>query len=134
MTEHQTRFDVIIGGSGPAAIEAALLLRRLAADLVATTIVTPDDEVVHLPMAVLAPFARSGSQRYPLAELVADAGASCAAERSRRSTPLPGRSAPATARRSRMTRSCSPSGASRSSRIRARWPTAEPAPTSGCTG
>ena len=69
------RFKVIIGGSGPAAIEAALVLRRLAGALVETTILTPDEECVHLPMTVLAPFARSGSTRYPLADLVSDAGA-----------------------------------------------------------
>ena len=75
MSEHQQRFKVIVGGSGPAAIEAALDLRQLAGALVETTIVTPDEECVHLPMTVLAPFARSGATRYPLAELVNDAGA-----------------------------------------------------------
>jgi sulfide:quinone oxidoreductase len=75
MRENQRRFRVVIGGSGPAAIEAALVLRQLAGDLVETTIVTPDDDCVHLPMTVLAPFARSGSTRYPLADLVSDAGA-----------------------------------------------------------
>jgi sulfide:quinone oxidoreductase len=69
------RFRVIIGGSGPAAIEAALVLRQLAGALVETTLVTPDEERVHLPMTVLTPFARSGSTRYPLADLVSDAGA-----------------------------------------------------------
>ena len=57
MTEHQHPLQVVIGGSGPAAIEAALVLRRLADGLVATTIVTPDEDCVHLPMTVLAPFA-----------------------------------------------------------------------------
>jgi sulfide:quinone oxidoreductase len=70
-----TRFEVVIGGSGPAGIEAALALRRLAGSLVETTLVTPDEECVHLPMTVLTPFARSGSARYPLADLMADAGA-----------------------------------------------------------
>ena len=69
------RFRVVIGGSGPAAIEAALVLRGLADRLVETTLVTPDEECVHLPMTVLTPFARSGSTRYPLADLVSDAGA-----------------------------------------------------------
>ena len=75
MSNDQRRFKVIIGGSGPAAIEAALVLRQLAGALVETTIVTPDGDCVHLPMTVLAPFARSGSTRYPLADLVGDAGA-----------------------------------------------------------
>jgi NADH dehydrogenase FAD-containing subunit len=69
-------FEVVIGGSGPAAIEAALVLRRLARGLVETTLVTPDEECVHLPMTVATPFARSGSTRYPLADLASDARAS----------------------------------------------------------
>jgi sulfide:quinone oxidoreductase len=69
------RFKVVIGGSGPAAIEAALVLRRLAGSLVETTLVTPDEDCVHLPMTVMAPFARSGITRYPLADVVGDAGA-----------------------------------------------------------
>jgi sulfide:quinone oxidoreductase len=69
------RSNVVIAGSGPAAIEAALVLRRLAGDLVETTIITPDEDFVHLPMTVVVPFARSGGERHPLAQLVADAGA-----------------------------------------------------------
>jgi sulfide:quinone oxidoreductase len=69
------RYNVVIAGSGPAAIEAALVLRRLAGDLIATTILTPDEHFVHLPMTVIVPFARSGSERRPLAEFVADSGA-----------------------------------------------------------
>jgi sulfide:quinone oxidoreductase len=70
-----SRFKVVIGGSGPAAIEAALALRRFAGSLVETTLVTPDEDCVHLPMTVLTPFARSGSTRYPLPDLVSDADA-----------------------------------------------------------
>jgi sulfide:quinone oxidoreductase len=69
------RFNVVIAGSGPAAIEAALVLRRLAADLVETTILTPDEQFVHLPMTVLVPFARSGGERHSLDQLAAAAGA-----------------------------------------------------------
>jgi len=54
------RFNVVIAGSGPAAIEAALVLHRLARDLVETTILTPDTESVRLPMTALVPFAQIG--------------------------------------------------------------------------
>ena len=73
MSDH--RYNVVIAGSGPAAMEAALVLRRLAGDLVETTILTPDEHFVHLPMTVLVPFARSGGERHPLALLAADSGA-----------------------------------------------------------
>jgi sulfide:quinone oxidoreductase len=73
MSNH--RYSVVIAGSGPAAMEAALVLRRLAGDLVETTILTPDEHFVHLPMTVLVPFARSGSKRHPLDQIVADSDA-----------------------------------------------------------
>jgi len=41
MSNH--RYNVVIAGSGAAAMEAALVLRRLAGDLVETTILTPDE-------------------------------------------------------------------------------------------
>jgi sulfide:quinone oxidoreductase len=72
---HSQRAKVIIAGGGPAAIEAALVLRRLAGDLVETTVLTPETECVHLPMTVLVPFARSGSERHPLDALLSSAGA-----------------------------------------------------------
>ena len=73
MSKH--RYNVVIAGSGPAAMEAALVLRRLAGDLVETTVLTPDEHFVHLPMTVLVPFARSGSERRALAQFAADSGA-----------------------------------------------------------
>jgi len=69
------RFNVVIAGSGPAAIEAALVLRRLAGDLVKTTILTPDEQFVHLPMTVLVPFSRSGGERHSLDQLTGAADA-----------------------------------------------------------
>jgi sulfide:quinone oxidoreductase len=75
MSEDQRPFTLVIAGSGPAGIEAALVLRTLAGGLVQTTIITPDEDCVHLPMTAVTPFARSGRTRYPLADLVEDAGA-----------------------------------------------------------
>jgi sulfide:quinone oxidoreductase len=68
------RLHVVIAGGGPAAIEAALALDRLARGAVAATVLTPDDAHVHLPMAVLSPFAACGSARRPLRELASLAG------------------------------------------------------------
>ena len=52
------RFHVLIAGAGPAGVEAALTLERIAGDRVVTTIVAPEAPFVHLPPAVLSPFAR----------------------------------------------------------------------------
>jgi sulfide:quinone oxidoreductase len=68
-------YRVLIAGGGPAAIEAALALQRIAGDRVATTVVAPDDGFVPGPMAVLEPFAAGGTEHRPVAELVSAAGA-----------------------------------------------------------
>ena len=57
------RFRVLIAGAGPAGVEAALTLQRIAGDRVVTTIVAPEDRFVHLPPAVLSPFAAGDGQR-----------------------------------------------------------------------
>ena len=69
------RFRVLIAGGGVAALEAALALRALAGELVATMLVAPEREFVYRPMRVLEPFAYPAARRYPLAELVSDIGA-----------------------------------------------------------
>ena len=53
-------FEVLIAGAGPAGVEAALTLQRIAGDRVTTTIVAPEERFVHLPPAVLSPFAAGG--------------------------------------------------------------------------
>jgi sulfide:quinone oxidoreductase len=62
-------FHVLIAGGGPAAIEAALRLHRIAPDVVRTTILAPERDYVARPMTVLEPFAAGHAERRPLREL-----------------------------------------------------------------
>jgi sulfide:quinone oxidoreductase len=68
-------YRVLIAGGGPAAIEAALTLQRIAVDRVAVTVVAPGNGFVPGPMTVLEPFAAGGPEHRTVAELVAAAGA-----------------------------------------------------------
>jgi sulfide:quinone oxidoreductase len=54
---------VLIAGAGPAGVEAALTLQRIGGERLATTIVAPDARFVHLPPAVLSPFAVAPRER-----------------------------------------------------------------------
>jgi sulfide:quinone oxidoreductase len=74
MPDHDP-YRVLIAGGGPAALEAAFALQRIAGDRVSTTILAPDREFVARPMSVLEPFAAGGAEHRPLAQLAADAGA-----------------------------------------------------------
>jgi sulfide:quinone oxidoreductase len=69
------RFKVVICGGGVAGIEALLRLRRIAADQVDITLLTPGDYLDYRPVAVLEPFDREPIRRYPLDSIVADTGA-----------------------------------------------------------
>src|SRR4051812_8629910 len=75
MSQTEQPHRVLIVGGGPAAIEAALTLQRVAGDRVATTVLAPESHFVARPMTVLTPFAAGGPERRPLDALVADAGA-----------------------------------------------------------
>jgi sulfide:quinone oxidoreductase len=70
----QPPLDVLIAGGGPAALEAALTLHRLAGTHVTTTVLAPDTEFTYRPLSVLAPFAAGAAPGYPLARIAADAG------------------------------------------------------------
>jgi len=74
------RLRVIIAGGGVAALEAALALHDLAAEQTAVTVVAPNAEFVNRPMAVREPFAYARARRYPLAQIVRDAGAELVAD------------------------------------------------------
>jgi sulfide:quinone oxidoreductase len=65
--------NVLIAGGGPAALEAALALHRLAGDRVATTLLAPESNLTYRPLSVLAPFAAGSAPTYPIERMAADA-------------------------------------------------------------
>jgi sulfide:quinone oxidoreductase len=67
--------NVVIAGAGIAGIEALLRLRRLAGDRVRVTVLSPGNEFVYRPLAVLEPFSRGSLRRYRLERLIAPTGA-----------------------------------------------------------
>ena len=69
------RLRVVIVGGGVAALETALALHELAPEQTKMTVLAPDEEFIYRPMTVREPFAYPGARRYPLARIVADAGA-----------------------------------------------------------
>lgn len=71
----QEQFNVVIAGGGVAALEAALALRELGGERIATTILAPDPEFVYRPMTVCEPFAYATARRYPLERIAQDIGA-----------------------------------------------------------
>jgi sulfide:quinone oxidoreductase len=75
MTENSTPFRVLIAGAGVAALETALALRALAEGLVSVELVAPEAEFTYRPLAVAEPFRAGEVRRFPLAPLVAAAGA-----------------------------------------------------------
>jgi sulfide:quinone oxidoreductase len=66
--------DVMIVGAGIAGIEGLLRLRRLAGDRVEITLLSPDDEFICRPLAVLEPFNRGSIRRHRLRGLIAQTG------------------------------------------------------------
>src|SRR3954454_13331507 len=66
--------NVLIAGGGPAALEAALALHRLAGERVRTTVLAPEANLTYRPLSVLAPFAAGEATTYPLEQMAADAG------------------------------------------------------------
>ncbi|HTP21011.1 MAG TPA: FAD-dependent oxidoreductase, partial [Solirubrobacteraceae bacterium] len=69
-----TPFRVLIVGGGVAGLEAALALRELAGERVATTLVAPAAEFVYRPMRVREPFGYSEARRYQLDDISRDIG------------------------------------------------------------
>lgn len=69
------KLRVLIAGGGVAALETALALAEIAPDRTSTTVLAPNEEFVYRPMTVREPFAYPEASRYPLAQIVDDAGA-----------------------------------------------------------
>jgi sulfide:quinone oxidoreductase len=64
--------EVLIVGGGVAALEAMMALHDLAGDRVRVTLVAPDADFVHRPLAVAEPFALGEARSFPLREITAD--------------------------------------------------------------
>lgn len=75
-----SKLRVTIAGGGVAGLEAALALHALAPELTETTLIAPNPEFVYRPLAVREPFAYPRAGRYPLAPIVASAGARLVAD------------------------------------------------------
>jgi sulfide:quinone oxidoreductase len=71
----ENKLRVIVAGGGVAALETVLALADLAPDRTDVTVIAPNSEFVYRPMTVREPFAYEAAQRYPLASIVHDAGA-----------------------------------------------------------
>jgi sulfide:quinone oxidoreductase len=69
------RLRVAIAGGGVAGLETLLALSQLAPEHVELTLIASEDEFAYRPLAVREPFAYAPARRYPLARMVADAGA-----------------------------------------------------------
>jgi sulfide:quinone oxidoreductase len=69
------RRHVVVAGAGVAGLETALALQALAPEQASVELIAPEDEFVYRPLAVAEPFHVGAVRRFPLARLVAAAGA-----------------------------------------------------------
>lgn len=65
---------LLIAGGGPAALEGALAVQRLAGERVRITLLSDRDDFVYRPVAVAEPFGLGEPQRFSLAALAAERG------------------------------------------------------------
>ncbi len=72
---------MVIAGGGIAAVETVLALHALAGDRVRVTLLAPNEELVYRPMTIREPLAYGPAARYPLAPILADAGADLVADK-----------------------------------------------------
>src|SRR4051794_28224487 len=66
--------ELLIAGGGPAALEGALAVQRLAGERVRITLLSDCDALVYRPAAVAEPFGIATPQRFSLARLAAERG------------------------------------------------------------
>lgn len=66
--------SLLIAGGGPAALEAALAVQRLAGEQVPITLLVDRDDFVYRPVAVAEPFGFAAPQHFSLPRLAADRG------------------------------------------------------------
>jgi sulfide:quinone oxidoreductase len=65
---------LLVAGGGPAALEGALAVQRLAGERVRITLLSDQDTFVYRPLAVAEPFGLASPERFSLARLAADRG------------------------------------------------------------
>jgi sulfide:quinone oxidoreductase len=70
----ETPFNVVVAGGGVAGLEAALALRELGGESIATTLLAPNPEFVYRPLTVREPFGYPVAKRYQLEEIARDIG------------------------------------------------------------
>ena len=66
--------ELLIAGGGPAALEGALAVQRLAGERVGITLLSDRDEFVYRPVAVAEPFGLASPQRFSLTRFAQDRG------------------------------------------------------------
>src|SRR3954447_3442727 len=65
---------LLVAGGGPAALEGALAVQRLAGERVRITLLSDQDAFVYRPLAVAEPFGFAAPQRFSLERLAIDRG------------------------------------------------------------
>src|SRR3954451_5072872 len=66
--------QLLIAGGGPAALEGALAVQRLAGERVTISLLSNRDEFVYRPVAVAEPFGLASAQHFSLPRLAAERG------------------------------------------------------------
>jgi sulfide:quinone oxidoreductase len=66
--------QLVIAGAGPAGIEAALAVQRMAGGRVRVTLLSPSEVLVYRPLSVAEPFGLGEPQRFSVPGIAADRG------------------------------------------------------------